>query len=128
MVLKHTLTLRVLVVDDHELTRCTLKLLLARQPFVDMVAEAKDGRQAIEQAQKYQPDLVILDLQMPIMDGWSASQEIRRLCPHTKILAYSAVESEQVSQLLTSGTIDQFCDKEICSTHLVEMVRSLWGK
>jgi DNA-binding NarL/FixJ family response regulator len=123
--LNRTITLNILVVDDHELTRCTLKILLARQPFVGRVIEATDGKQGILQAQKYQPDVVLLDLQMPVLDGWNASQEIRRLCPKTKIIAYSAVECEQVAHLLADGIIDGFCDKEVCSTKLLDMMRSL---
>ncbi|MFN3927242.1 MAG: response regulator transcription factor [Pseudanabaenaceae cyanobacterium] len=125
MNLKPTLTLGVLIVDDHELTRCTLKLLLMHQPFIGMVTEASNGRQAIAQVQKYAPDLVLLDLQMPIVDGWTAARELRRLCPKTKIIAYSSMDCGQVAQLLADGVIDGFCNKDIGSDQLLELVRSL---
>jgi two-component system vancomycin resistance associated response regulator VraR len=124
-VIVQTLTKKVLIADDHELTRCTLKLLLKRQPFVATVLEAKDGHQAIEQVHKHQPDVVLMDLQMPVMDGWTASHRIRQNFPQIKIIAYSAVENDQVVHLLQSGVIDAFCDKETCSHHLIETIRSL---
>lgn len=120
-----TLTKKILIADDHELTRCSLKLLLMRQSFVGSVMEAKDGSQAIEQVYRYQPDVVLMDLQMPVMDGWTASRKIRQTFPQIKIIAYSAMENTEVLHLLEARVIDAFCDKEICSHHLVDTIRNL---
>ncbi|HBL10069.1 MAG TPA: two-component system response regulator, partial [Cyanobacteria bacterium UBA11162] len=60
---------RVLVVDDHELTRFCLKLALSTQKNIELVGMASNGQEAIEMVERYYPDVVILDLQMPVMDG-----------------------------------------------------------
>ncbi|MFN6066867.1 MAG: response regulator transcription factor, partial [Pseudanabaena sp.] len=87
-----TKTLRVLVVDDHELTRCTLQLALSLQACIASVEVAINGKEAIAKVKKLEPDVVVMDLHMPVMDGWAASSEIKNQYPHIKIVAYSAAE------------------------------------
>jgi two-component system vancomycin resistance associated response regulator VraR len=118
-------TLKVLIVDDHELTRLTLKLLIAKQPFVSFVLEAMNGSHAIAQVEKYVPDIILMDLHMPVMDGWTASQKIRQEFPHIKIIAYSAVETRHLQHLLDQGIIDAFCDKAICSEQILGSLRAM---
>ncbi len=118
-------TLKILIVDDHELTRLTLKLLLAKQPFVSSVLEAMDGSHALVQVERHLPDIILMDLHMPVMDGWTASQKIRQEFPHIKIIAYSAVESKHLQHLLDQGIIDAFCDKAICSEQILGSLRSV---
>jgi CheY-like chemotaxis protein len=120
-----TSTLKILIVDDHELTRVTLKLLLANQPFVGSVIEAVNGNHALTQVEKYAPDLILMDLHMPVMDGWTASQKIRQEFPHIKIIAYSAVETRHLQHLLDQGIIDAFCDKAICSEQILGSLRAV---
>ncbi len=86
-------TLRVLVVDDHELTRFSLKLALSCQENIELVGLASNGREAIEMVHRHHPDVIILDLQMPIMDGWCASAYIKNIEPKTQIIAYSSQEN-----------------------------------
>jgi chemotaxis response regulator CheB len=78
--------LRVLVVDDHELTRFSLKLALSNQKNIELVGLASNGKEAIEMVERYHPDVIILDLQMPIMDGLSASTYIKSIEPILKSL------------------------------------------
>ncbi|HYW19569.1 MAG TPA: response regulator transcription factor [Nodularia sp. (in: cyanobacteria)] len=118
-------TLRVLVVDDHELTRLTLQLAFAAQENLHVVGLACNGQEAIEIVKSCQPDVVVLDLQMPVMDGWSASSQIKAISPHTQILAYSSVEDANFLGSQTIPNFDCFCQKDVPTTQLIALVRQL---
>ncbi|NDJ16300.1 response regulator [Myxacorys almedinensis A] len=117
--------LRVLVVDDHELTRFSLKLALQSQADIELVGLASNGREAVEMANRYSPDVIILDLQMPVMDGLTASSEIKTLYPNTRILAYSSLEDPQTEVMLQTAKVDAFCKKDTAMKDLIAMVNKL---
>lgn len=117
--------LRILIADDHELTRFTLKLALKGEPGIELVGSAKDGAEAVEMTQQYRPDVVILDLQMPILDGLSAAGQIKALCPQTQIMAYSSLEEPKVERFLREGTIDVFCRKDTTLAEILTKVKVL---
>jgi two-component system vancomycin resistance associated response regulator VraR len=117
--------LRVLVADDHELVRFSLKLALQRQPHIELVGLASNGQEAIEMVQQHRPNVVILDLQMPIMDGLSASNHIKSLHPNVQILAYSSVKDPQVEVMIQTAKIDAFCEKAVPIQELVDVVNQL---
>jgi len=117
--------LRVLVVDDHELTRLTLKLAFSRQENIQVVGLASNGQEAIEIVKLCQPDVIVLDLQMPIMDGWSASSQIKAISPHIQILAYSSVEDANSPRTTGMDNFDDFCKKDASTTELIALVRQL---
>lgn len=121
----HPSTLRVLVVDDHELTRFTLKLALSRQENIELVGLASNGQEAIEMVKSQQPNVIILDLQMPVMDGWSASTHIKDINPNIQIIAYSSLEDPKLRELETTTSLDAFCKKDTATTDLIEMIREL---
>lgn len=77
----------ILIVDDEELVRRTARSLLCE--FVDVCHEAENGQQALEKVDKLKPDLVLLDISMPVMNGLRAAYEIRRLAPSTKIVFFT---------------------------------------
>lgn len=117
--------LRVLVVDDHELTRFSLKLALQRQSDIELVGLASNGREAVEMAKRYHPDVIILDLQMPVMDGLSASTQIKSSQPEIRILAYSSLEDPQTEVMLQTAQVDAFCKKDTALPDLIQMVNRL---
>ncbi len=121
-------TLRVLVVDDHELTRLTLKLAFSCQENIQVVGLASNGQEAIELVERTHPDVIVLDLQMPIMDGWSASSHIKAISPHTQIIAYSSVEDVKFQDTKEVGSLDAFCKKDVPTTELIALVRQLGKK
>ncbi|EAW45225.1 response regulator transcription factor [Nodularia spumigena CS-584] len=118
-------TLRVLVVDDHELTRLTLKLAFSSQENLHVVGLACNGQEAIEMLKSCQPDVIVLDLQMPVMDGWSASSHIKAISPKTQILAYSSVEDASFLGAKSAPNFDKICQKDIPTTELIALVRQL---
>lgn len=85
----------VLLADDHALVRAGLRQLLLEFKSYDVVAEAGDGLQAIEQALSKQPDIVVLDLAMPKMRGIEAIKEIKRVSPNSKILVLSMYDNDE---------------------------------
>jgi DNA-binding NarL/FixJ family response regulator len=120
--------LRILVVDDHELTRLTLQLTFARQDNVQVVGMARNGQEAIEMVKSHYPDVIILDLQMPIMDGWMASKHIKSIFPQTQIIAYSSVEDIHIAEIRATPNIDVFCHKDTPMIELVALVKQLGDK
>ncbi len=122
------LTLRVLVVDDHELTRFSLKLALSGQENIELVGVACNGQEAIEMVERYHPNVVVLDLQMPIMDGWSASNRIKSIDPSTQIIAYSSLEHPKFQETSNINSLDAFCKKDTPTLELIKLVRELGEK
>jgi NarL family two-component system response regulator LiaR len=100
------MAIRVLVVDDHSVVREGLRMFLVRDPDLEVVGEAADGADALEQARQLRPDVVIMDLLMPVMDGIAATRAIRRELPETEVLALTSVlESASVVEAIRAGAI-----------------------
>src|SRR3989304_2195329 len=91
---KRNVAERILIVDDHPLTRDALAALLEQQGF-DVVGEAEDGRPAVANAGTLQPDLVLLDLTMPGMDGLTALPQIREEAPSCEVVVLTASDAEE---------------------------------
>jgi DNA-binding NarL/FixJ family response regulator len=83
---------RVLIADDDRLTRAGLRLLLGQEKDIDIVGEARDGQEAVEQARRLHPDLVLMDLRMPTMDGLEATRALKRDGLSRSVLILSMVE------------------------------------
>jgi DNA-binding NarL/FixJ family response regulator len=118
-------TIRVLIVDDHELTRLSLSLALRSQADIELVGLASNGQEAIDLVKQRHPDVIILDLQMPVMDGLSASTQIKSTHPTIQILAYSSLDDPQTEVMIQTAKIDAFCKKDTATLELIEMVRQL---
>lgn len=80
---------RILIADDHDAVRRSLKALLGHIPDCEVIAEATNGQEAVERAQETHPDVVLLDLSMPLMNGIEAARLIRTRVPETKVLIVS---------------------------------------
>jgi len=90
--------LRTLVVDDHEDLRKLLRSMLQQKTECVIVGEATDGLQAVEQAKQLQPDLILLDLSLPQLNGMEAGRRIRKLSPNSKIIFLSQDDSPEIVQ------------------------------
>jgi DNA-binding NarL/FixJ family response regulator len=86
---------RVLLADDHDILRQGLKMLLSLQPEIQVVGEARTGQEAVELARALQPDVVVMDITMPDMDGLEACRIIRKEQPDTQVLMLTMHESEE---------------------------------
>ncbi|HEV2566529.1 MAG TPA: response regulator transcription factor [Microvirga sp.] len=95
---------RILIADDHDVVRSGLHAILSSQPGWEIVGEAEDGKRAVELAAETQPNVAILDYQLPIMNGIDATREIRAFHPDTEVLIFTMHESEPlVRELLEAG-------------------------
>ena len=100
------MVIRVLIVDDHSIMREGLCMLLARDPDLEVVGEAANGAEAIRQARHLRPDVVVMDLLMPILDGFAATRAIRVELPETQVLALTSVlENASVIEAIRAGAI-----------------------
>jgi two-component system response regulator NreC len=96
--------LRVLVCDDHSLFREGVKSILTAQPDIDVVGEAFDGLQAVEMAKTLRPDVVLMDISMPLLKGFDATRRIHRMLPDIRILVLTIHDDEDlVARCLMEG-------------------------
>lgn len=95
---------KILLVDDHEVVRAGIKMLLKEHELFEVIAEAENGKQAIEIIQSNEVDIAVMDINMPVMDGLEATQEIIPKYPEVKILALTMLNEEQhIRQMLKAG-------------------------
>src|SRR5690242_7603475 len=100
------MTIRVLIADDHSVVREGLRMFLGRDPELDVVGEAADGEEAILQARQLHPDVILMDLLMPVVDGVTAIATIRKELPETEVIALTSVlESATVVGAVKAGAI-----------------------
>ena len=95
---------RILLADDHEVVRAGLRALLEEQSGWEVVAEAVDGRDAVEKASKLKPDAVVIDIAMPSLNGLEAVRQIVKAVPNTKVLVLTMYDSDPlIQQVLQAG-------------------------
>ena len=102
-------TIRVLIADDHPRSRTGLRALLATLPTVKIVGEAADGQEAVHLVEVYQPDVVLMDIQMPVMDGLEASRHIKTQWPDTRIILLTIYSAHRADALMAG--VDNFLTK-----------------
>ena len=96
--------LKILLAEDHRILREGLKMMIDEQPNMEVVGEANDGIAAWQKTTELQPDIVLMDVSMPLMNGADATRRIRELCPDVKIVALTAHRaSAYLSQMLKAG-------------------------
>ena len=96
--------IRILLVDDHSFIRRALKISLGDESSLEIIGEAENGQLAITQVESLQPDVVLMDIQMPLMDGVEATKQICDRFPDTKVLILTVDDTEDyVSQALKYG-------------------------
>lgn len=118
-------TLRILLADDHEMLRRGLRAILTEQPGWEICGEAADGRQAVDLARKLHPDVIVMDMAMPELNGLEATRQIRRVWPKAEILVLTSDESETlVREVLAAGARGYVLKNDV-SRVLVQAVESL---
>ncbi len=117
--------IRLLLVDDHDVVRVGLKTFLQTQPDLDVVAEARDGEEAIARAMESHPDVVLMDISMPKMDGMEATRRLRVLCPDCIVLALTVHDDKQYfMQMLTAGA-SGYITKQAAAEELVAAIHTI---
>lgn len=115
--------IRILIADDHEVVRKGLALVLAQEPDFAVVGEAENGRLALEKASYLQPNLVVLDWKMPIMDGLATAAQIRQQLPDVRTLLLSGAPIEDAALDALDEGVDGFVHKDISPTDLAQAIR-----
>ena len=115
--------LRVLLVDDHRVMRHGLSTLLTGHPDLVVVGEAGDGRQGLELARQLEPDVVLMDVAMPEMDGVEATRRIRELLPQVRVIGLSMHEDEHVARRMLQAGAESFLSKAGSTDHLLATIR-----
>lgn len=117
--------LRILVADDHQVVRTGLRTLLESKPGWQVCAQAANGREAVEKAGELQPDVAVLDIGMPLLNGVEATRQIRKVSPRTEILILSMHDSEHMIQgVLDAGALGYIL-KDDADRNLLAAVESL---
>lgn len=115
--------IRVLCVDDHALVREGIGLILAREPDIRVVANAADGAEAVALHRLHRPDITLMDVRLPILDGFDATAAIRREMPEARIIILSVYEgAEDIHRALAAGAIT-YLPKHVLSSELIDIVR-----
>ena len=117
---------KVLIVDDSKLTVVGLKTTLKQFNDIEIVGEANDGKIAVEMTTKLNPDVILMDIGMPLMDGIKATKEIKKTGSNAKIIMLTSHESEQdVIDALSAGA-NSYCMKDVDPEILVAVVKSTY--
>lgn len=116
---------RILLADDHEVVRRGLRAIIADQPDWEIVGEALTGREAVDQVRRHKPDLVIMDVSMPVLNGLEATRLIAKEFPATEILVVTVYESEQVIRDVLDSGARGYMLKSDTARELVAAVDSL---
>jgi DNA-binding NarL/FixJ family response regulator len=120
--------LRILLVDDHDLVRQGLRSMLEGQPGWTICAEAATGREAIDLAEQLQPDVVVMDIHMPGMDGLQATREILATNPRTEVVVLTVDETKEVAQAAKEVGARGIMMKSDAVRNLVTAVAALAGR
>lgn len=116
--------IRVVIADDEPLIRAGIRMILTSDPEIEVVAEAANGREAVDLARAHAADVLLLDIQMPVLDGLSALPELRRSAPSTRVIVLTTFgERENVLRALEHGGAG-FLLKDTAPAELIRAVRA----
>ncbi len=116
---------RILIVDDHEAMRRGVRSLLQSAQEWEICGEAVNGADAVVKARELNPDLILMDLTMPEMNGLEAARQIRKFPSEVKIVVFSMHESEQIRQDCKAAGVNAFVSKSAAGIELVGVIRRL---
>jgi two-component system, NarL family, response regulator NreC len=117
--------LKILVADDHEVMRTGVRALIEQEPEWQVCGTATNGQEAVDAARKLKPDVVILDMTMPELDGLEALREIKRALPNTEVVIFSAHHSEEVIGQLFEAGAKSYIQKSDAGRYLVAAIKSI---
>ncbi|MCA9916635.1 MAG: response regulator transcription factor [Anaerolineales bacterium] len=119
-----TQPIRIVVADDHALVRKSIVALLSREPDMEVVGTAENGREAINVSQKTAPDVLIMDISMPELDGIRAAGEIKRLGLPTRVIMLSMHHSSALLHQARKNGVANYISKQQANTELIPAIRA----
>jgi len=120
--------LRVLLADDHKVMREGLISMLSDQPGIQVVGEAADGQEALERALKIEPDVVVMDISMPVMDGVEASRRIKAVLPEVRVIGLTMHADDQLYRTMRMAGAEAVLSKTASATELLKAIYGIPGQ
>lgn len=117
--------LTILIAEDHKMVREGFKLLIDAQEDMEVIGEAGDGRTAIELARQLQPDIVLMDISMPELNGLKATAELKRIAPGIKIITLTRHSDQAYLQELLQAGVSGYVLKQSAPTELIRAIRTV---
>ena len=114
--------LRVVLADDHQIVRQGLAVLLSEEPGIEIVGEASDGREAVDLVEYLEPDVVVMDVSMPVMSGHEATRRIKQDLPRTRIVALSMFDESRVRESMYQAGAESYVLKTAPSEELLAAI------
>ncbi|NLD71811.1 MAG: response regulator transcription factor [Chloroflexi bacterium] len=115
--------IRILLADDHVMVREGTRRILEREPDLVVIAEAGNGREAVEMAERERPDVAIIDISMPVMNGIEATRGIKQLAPQTAVLVLTAYDDDEYVFAILEAGAAAYLLKNARSSELIDAVR-----
>jgi two-component system response regulator NreC len=116
--------IKLLLADDHAVLRAGLKALLNSQPDMEVIAEAADGEEAVRKSAEFAPDIVIMDISMPVLTGSEATREIKKQNPAVKVLVLTVHEDESYLHRMLRAGASSYVPKKAADTELLAAIRA----
>jgi NarL family two-component system response regulator LiaR len=116
--------IRLLIVDDHKVVRNGLKIFISLFEEIELVGEAQNGQQALEHCIQHQPDVVLMDMVMPVMDGPTAIKTIRERFPSIQIIALTSFEEEELVSRAMAADAISYLYKDVEEEELIDAIRA----
>ena len=118
-------TIKLMLVDDHDVVRTGLRSFLDTQPGVEVIAEARNGLQALEKAREAQPDIVLMDITMPDMDGMEATKQLKKLYPDCQVLVLTVHADKQYFMKMLSVGASGYLTKQAAADELIAAIQAV---
>jgi two-component system response regulator NreC len=117
------MSIRIMIVDDHQVVRAGMRMMLESQPDLEIVGECANGEEALQQVEELNPDVIVMDVTMPGMNGIEATRLIKQKMPQVAVLAMTIHEgSDYFFQMLQAGA-SGYVPKRVASTDLIQAIR-----
>ena len=120
-------TIRIIIADDHELMRKSLPILLKKQDEIEIVDDAENGKELLEKVRQHEPDVVVTDIQMPIMDGIKATKKIKEEFPNVKVLALTMFNEDHLIVDMLEAGAKGYLLKNTTQHELMEAIKAVYN-
>lgn len=117
--------IRIVLADDHPLIREAISHIVAGAPEFELVGEAADGKECLALVKELQPDILVLDIAMPQLNGEQVARELRQLCPELKIIALSGYTDRQFVRAMTKAGVKAYVVKSASGRELIQALRAV---